>query len=587
MRSREIEIKSERIDEMPVLVERLKQMKVAEIIDETVGDHHLWEGLSKGWTSLVWLAHMMMTGDHRKVHVRRILNGCRESLSRLLGVEVRESEFNDDRLGRILWALGQGGRAEEIEQKMNSQCIRYYGLSTHRAVIRTDSSSVSVYGGGDEGGLMVHGYSKDHRPDLLQFKVLMTTLDPLGIPLVTQLVKGNASDDGLYIPAYDKAVKSIGTKVMSVGDSKMGAIGTRAHIQRQGGCYITPLAKIGKVTQQLDAWVSAALSGKVRVQILKSEEQKKIGRAYELSRKQEYSDETGQTTVWTERVIVAQSDDYARSQEQSLRERVKATQVAILALTAKTGRGHRHYRSADELQASCQGLIEQGDVAGLLDIQIKEECQLRPVHQRPGRPAKDAQPQMIEERRFVIKKVSVNKTLLGNRIARLGWRVYVTNATSEEWSLHQVILAYRGEWRIEQGFHQLKGSPLSIAPVYLSKPEHIRGLLCLLSLALRALTLIQFTLSQALKATNQTIKGISSAYPHHITDNPSPSLILNAFKNITLTTIHQAGQPFVHLPALNPLQQNLLALLGLPADLYTRLTKPLYSPNSHLSFSER
>ena len=57
------EIRTERIDDMSVLIERLKQMKMAEIIDKTVGRHALWEGLSKGWTGLTWLAHIIMTGD--------------------------------------------------------------------------------------------------------------------------------------------------------------------------------------------------------------------------------------------------------------------------------------------------------------------------------------------------------------------------------------------------------------------------------------------------------------------------------------------------------------------------------------------
>lgn len=575
------------MDDLPVLIERLKQMKVAEIIDEAVGAHHLWEGMSKGLTSLVWLAHIMMTGDHRKVHVRRMLNGCRESLSKVLGLEVRESEFNDDRLARILQALGQKEHAEEIERKMNTHCIRYYELKSDKAVARIDTTSVSVHGSADGSGMIGYGYSKDHRPDLMQFKVLMTTLDPLGLPLVTQMVAGNASDDGLYGPAYDEAAKSIGTDVMVVGDSKMSALGTRAHIQGRGGRYITPLGMLGKVPEQLDEWVTAALNGTVRVDALKSEAGEMIGRAYELTREQAQTNEKGEKTEWIERVIVAQSDDYADSQERGLRERVQTTQQAIAALTAQTGRGHHAYRSADKLQAACQQLIEQRHVAGLLDVEIKPEHQMHEVHKRPGRPAKDARPDILEAVRFVIQKVAVNQSELGQRIARLGWRVYVTNATSKQWPLRAVIMAYRGEWRIEHGFHLLKGGALSIAPVYLTKTDHIRGLLCLLSLAVRALTLIPFSVGQALQKAGEKIKGISAAYPHQITDHPSVALILGAFKTINVAFIQQAGQRIVHVPALNSIQQKLLALLGLPPDLYTRLASSDYSANLPLSFSER
>ena len=54
------------------------------------------------------------------MYVRQMLNESRESLSSILGMEVRESEFNDDQLGRVLWALGQPGQAE--------QTLRYISL---------------------------------------------------------------------------------------------------------------------------------------------------------------------------------------------------------------------------------------------------------------------------------------------------------------------------------------------------------------------------------------------------------------------------------------------------------------------------
>lgn len=592
MGNSEIEIKSERVDEMPVLIEQLKRMRVAEIIDEKVEKHHLWEGMSKGWTSLVWLAHIMKSGDHRKVHVQRILNESRESLSQLVGQEIRESEFNDDRLGRVLYGLGQDGRAEEIEQLMNQHCLRYYQLGGKGSLIRIDSTSVSVYGsvyggeGGEEGGLMVGGYSKDHRPDLLQFKVLMSSLDPLGLPLLSQMVAGNASDDGLYIPAYDEASQSIGNEVMVVGDSKMSALGTRAHIQKRGGNYICPLSMVGKIPQQMEEWVKTAVEGSVRLQVLKSADGKPIGKAYEFSREQSHSDEGGQVTNWIERVIVARSDNYAKSQQNKLKEGLQAALQAIQALTAKSGRGHRYYRSAEELEAGVQGLIEQHRVQGLLDIQIKAQPQLRQVYPRPGRPSSTTQPKLVEEQRFLVKKAKVNQSALRQRMAHLGWRAYVSNAPAKEWPLDQVIAAYRAEWRIEHGFALLKGSPLSIAPVYLSKPQHIRGLLCLLSLALRALTLIQFTVAQALQNTGQTIKGISPAYPHQISHQPSAALILAAFNFISLTILHQAGQRFFHLPTLNPVQQQLLALLSFPADLYANLATANYPPNLSSAFSE-
>ena len=48
------------------------------------------------------------------------------------------------------------------------------------------------------------GHSKHHRPDLPQVKVMLATLDPLGMPVATQVVAGQKADDPLYIPAIDQ-----------------------------------------------------------------------------------------------------------------------------------------------------------------------------------------------------------------------------------------------------------------------------------------------------------------------------------------------------------------------------------------------
>jgi len=80
----------------------------------------------------------------------------------------------------------------------------------------------------------------------------MATLDPLGMPLLTQLVAGNSSDDGCYVPAYAEAIKSTGKDIMVIGDSKMSALATRAHLHSGGSRYITPLAMVGKTKEDME-----------------------------------------------------------------------------------------------------------------------------------------------------------------------------------------------------------------------------------------------------------------------------------------------------------------------------------------------
>jgi len=58
-------------------------------------------------------------------------------------------------------------------------------------------------------GLFQFGESHDHRPDLPQLKVMLSALDPLGLPRATQVVAGKVADDPLYLPAVVTCYSSL------------------------------------------------------------------------------------------------------------------------------------------------------------------------------------------------------------------------------------------------------------------------------------------------------------------------------------------------------------------------------------------
>jgi transposase len=77
-----------------------------------------------------------------------------------------------------------------------------------------DSTSVSVYHDDlDDASLLQHGRSKQHRPGLRQFKLVLATLDPLGLPICCQQVAGNRNDNPLYVGAYQAAVAALGREM--------------------------------------------------------------------------------------------------------------------------------------------------------------------------------------------------------------------------------------------------------------------------------------------------------------------------------------------------------------------------------------
>jgi hypothetical protein len=93
----------------------------------------------------------------------------------------------------------------------------------------------------------------------------------------------------------------------------------------------------------------------------------------------------------------------------------------------------------------------------------------------------------------------------------------------------------------------------------------------LLELALRILTLTEFRVRQALTQSASQLTGLNPAAPSQATQHPIADRMLAVFQHINLTVIQLAGQSLRHVTALTPTQRQILALLGLDADLYDRL----------------
>ena len=260
-----MKITTESLDDFPLLLEVMIRLGLPGIIDRHLKRHGLQQGLSWGWITVIWLAHMLTEGDHRKQPVQAWVRQARETIRRISEQEVGEQDFTDDRLMLLLRRLSKAATWEAIETGLGRNILRVYELEPKRA--RLDNTTVSGYGAkeqrsaGGEDSLFQFGYSKDD-PTLKQVKVMVAALDPLGLPLVSQIVAGNIADDPLYIPAVDRVLKIIdGVGLLFVGDSKMSALATRAHIHRLKQYYLCPLAQKGDTATEMVRWIESANNG--------------------------------------------------------------------------------------------------------------------------------------------------------------------------------------------------------------------------------------------------------------------------------------------------------------------------------------
>lgn len=100
---------------------------------------------------------------------------------------------------------------------------------------------------------------------------------------------------------------------------------------------------------------------------------------------------------------------------------------------------------------------------------------------------------------------------------QFGWRVSVSNQANEQLSLEQAILAYREEYLVEHGFGRVIGKPLSLSPMSVQSDRRATGLVRLLSIGLRVLTLLEFQVRQRLADTQEQLAGLYAGNPKRTT----------------------------------------------------------------------
>jgi transposase len=215
-------ISTERVDDIPLLVVQMERMGLAALLDAHVPTHGTWQGLTFGRVATIGLSALLARGDHRLVPVEPWVAQRPCTLSRVTGAVVRAQEWSDARLAMVRRLCSDDAHWTACAAALNPPLVRVYALPTQR--VHVDSTSASAYTSVSDAGRFQWGHSKDHRPDLPQVQVRQAVLDPVGMPLATEVVSGERADAPLYVPCIERVRASVGRSgLLSVGDCKMAA----------------------------------------------------------------------------------------------------------------------------------------------------------------------------------------------------------------------------------------------------------------------------------------------------------------------------------------------------------------------------
>jgi transposase len=558
-------LRVEAVADLPVLWAAFQRLDLPATLDRHFPAPLHWKGpLTPGDVLALWLLFVVSRGDHCLNHVQPWVAQHQGTLAALLGKPVLPTDTHDDRLADWLTRLGAGPAFSAVERALNQQTIRVYQLPTD--LVRLDTTTANSYADVlSAQGLLQFGHSKDD-PDRPQFKIAAAILDPLGLPLATAVVPGNAADDPLYIPTIRSVQQALGVGGRTyVGDCKMAALGTRAFVAAGGDCYLCPLADTQLSRAQRRELLRPVWDGTQALEPVcrpgpagQPDERVADGFAVDVA----LTAAVGEETVrWTERRWLVRSQAYAQAQEAALERRLATATVALGELP-KRKQGKPLLFHAALLRAAAAIVTREG-VEGLLAYTATAVLTTRQKRAYAGRAARQE-----TDVSFVLA-VQRDAARIQEKKREMGWQVYGTNGVGL--SLPQVVWAYRGQYRIENDWSRLKGRPLGLTPLYLQAEGRIQGLVYLLSLALRVLTLVEWSVRERLRQEGAQLQGLYAGQAGRKTARPSAELLLEAMKTISVSVVEVNGQIHALLSPLTAVQQRLLDLWGLPPNLYEKV----------------
>ena len=187
---------------VPIALSLARVAGIREIVEQTTG----WKPNNKSTSPGILVESLvaaLLCGCRPLYKVERFWEENKVADLFYKGDGITGNQLNDDAYARMLDLLA----SLDCRRLFENICLRmlqYHGLSITLA--HSDTTSVSVEGiyAVDENGVPVqspveagfsinHGHSKDHRPDLKQFKIGLS-VQQKGLPISGELLSGNKSD---------------------------------------------------------------------------------------------------------------------------------------------------------------------------------------------------------------------------------------------------------------------------------------------------------------------------------------------------------------------------------------------------------
>jgi transposase len=468
--------------------------------------------------------------------------------------------LNDDRVGRCLDRLFDAD-IPSLTLAVVAHAVREFAVDLDE--LHNDSTTVTLHGDYESADrertlrgklrlAVIHGHNKDHRPDLKQLLYILTVSRDGAVPVQFRVESGNATDDRSHIGTWKILCQLTGRRdFLYVADCKLATAENMAHIHQHGGRFLTILPRTRGEDTSFRTAIRNGLDGWRPIRDRLDDQGQLIDR-YRIHEPEAITAE-GYRLVWYHSVCKAELDALTRHR------RLERATAALIELQARLTSTRTRYRDQAKVAQAVDSILRDGDVEGLLVVEIKQRTTETFRQDRRGRPGPETRYVRSEATRFD-PSWRIDHDHLRQEARCDGIFPLVTNETSV--SAVDLLLAYKQQPMIEKRFSQLK-TDFVVAPVFLKEVSRIQALLCAYFLALLTESLLERELRRAMAR-----EGVESLplYPEgRACRRPTARRVIDLFEDVQRHELATEGRTaVVFLTDLTVLQRKILRLLGIP-----------------------
>lgn len=439
----------------------------------------------------------------------------------LIGEGVIAEQLNDDRIGRALdkyYEVGTTNLFTAIALKAAQK------FQVEKESVHLDSSSISVegeYKSKEEENQeieeemkaikIVHGYSRDKRPDLKQFIIDMVVSGDGDVPLYLKIDDGNADDKSVFVERLKEFKKQWTFEGICVADS---ALYTAENIGAMAGMK----------------WIT-------RVPLSIKEAQNKIVEIEE--------EEWEQSQIKGYR-IATKSSEYANIKQRWLVVESEARKKAAIKKISE-----QVEKQLENAKASLRKLLKQ-EYACIADAEIgikmlsdswkyheiKEiKCTEKASKKSQSKTEKGNQEKTIVYQ--VTGEIEPRESVIEAEKIKAGRFILATNILDKKEVSNEKLLAeYKAQQSNERGFRFLKDPLFFTASVFVKKPERVEAIAMIMGLCLLVYNLAQRKLRKQLETAQEGVRN----QVKKLTNKPTMRWIFQMFQAVHLVRINGEKQ---------------------------------------------